>query len=285
MKGVSLVNKKEDNGLDVVLSEYKIDCYGVVPFAEFRDQLILCRAKSLVPNGAKNVIVIALPYSVGDTGYMHRNVARYAMLPDYHVVLGEMLRNIAQRLEGYYGGEWACFADNSPIPEVLACEKACIGVRGDNNLIITKKYGSYVFVGEIVTTVSFDIQYVEPKFGQCLKCGKCKANCPTGAICEGSIDYARCLSHITQQKRELTLQEEDFISKSGIAWGCDICQQVCPLNMNDGIEKTFVSAFLEDIVPVVTPQNIPDLVKTRAFGYRGEKVISRNVELVNRGKL
>lgn len=247
--------------------------YGTVPFSAF-DTLIECRAKYRLPVDAKSVIVVALPYYVGE--FRDRNISRYAMVKDYHDVFLQILQSVVDNLKEKYTGEYACFTDISPIPEVKAAQLSGIGVKGDNNLIITKEYGSYVFIGEIVTDLYIKHSSNDLRSSGCLHCGLCKKNCPTQALSVNGFDG--CLSHITQKKGELTLLEQELIRNNKLAWGCDTCQDVCP--MNKGKEKTTQEQFLLDIVPIVTLDNVEKLMKSRAFGFRGKKVITRNILLL-----
>lgn len=247
--------------------------WGICPFVKIKDYLIDCRAKSRLPVNARSVIIMAFPYLLDDSYYEDSNISKYAVPPDYHPVLQARLNSAVEKLEKLYPEEeFVCFADNSPIPEVRAATLAGIGVTGTNSLLITEKYGSFVFLGEIVTTMPLAQSAGEIK--ECLKCGKCSRACPCSAIENGRVIKEKCLSYITQKKGDLTPEEIKLIKDSGCAWGCDICQNVCPLNK--AAEKTGIEEFRKDAQGKVD-ENTP--IEGRAFGWRGEKVIRRNIKL------
>ena len=108
----------------------------------------------------------------------------------------------------------------------------------------------------------------------CIHCGECTRACPGNAIRDGRIDKEKCLSYITQKKGELTEEEKRMIKESGCIWGCDICQNVCPLNKGAG--KTDINEFRETAVPRAESDT---RIEGRAFAWRGEKVIKRNIDL------
>ncbi len=247
--------------------------WGVCSFDKIKDGLIDCRAKSRLPENAKSVIVACFPYLLNESEYLNRNVSKYAVVTDYHDVAASRLETAISQLKKLYpDSEFAAFADNSPVPEVTAACCAGLGVRGDNTLLITEKYGSYVFIGEIVTSADLKAADAEPKF--CLKCGKCKKLCPSGAIGENGFDKSICLSEITQKKCLLTEKEEQLMKACGCVWGCDICQDVCPMNENAAV--TEIEEFLSS--PNAHVSSGCDL-SGRAYEWRGRKVIERNIDL------
>ncbi|MBQ6543212.1 MAG: DUF1730 domain-containing protein [Clostridia bacterium] len=247
--------------------------WGICPFVKIKDNLIECRAKSRLPVNSRSVIITAFPYLLDEKYYKDSNISKYSVPADYHPIITARLDKAAGELrEKYPGYEFEVFADNSPIPEVRAASIAGIGVIGSNSLLITERYGSFVFLGEIVTDMPLAAGNGEIK--ECIKCGRCTAACPGSAIINGKIDREKCLSHITQKKGFLTEEEKYMIRSSGCIWGCDICQNVCPLN--SGADLTQIKEFEE------TAKNRADAdtpIEGRAYAWRGEKVIRRNLEL------
>ena len=157
------------------------------------------------------------------------------------------------------------------MPEAALAEKAGLGARGRHNLLITKKYGSWVFLGEIVTTASLPVITPAERFDlQCDACGACVRACPAGALGD-DFDKTKCLSSITQKKGELTPGEVSLMQKTGTAWGCDLCQEACPHNQNTAIEP--LSEFLQEPVARITENS---LTVGRAYAWRGEKIVRRN---------
>lgn len=258
---------------DRILSEFS-PIYGFCPFDKISSSLIDCRAKSRIPENARSVIVLLFPYYLGDDAYEGSDISKYAVVPDYHDTLVSILKEASQKLkEAYPDDEFVVFADNSPIPEVKAATLAGLGVQGLNGLFINEDFGSWVFIGEIVTTKEYSYPDVSPST-VCIECRKCILSCPTKAIDENGVNPTQCLSYITQKKGELTPEQEVFIKESGCAWGCDVCQNVCP--MNKGIKIQPLKSFREGAEIKARDKDISD----RAYAWRGEKVIKRNLNLL-----
>ena len=259
--------------LKELLRQHKITRFGVCAFRRI-PRLLPCRAISRIPENAASVIICAFDYYIAGTE--HRNLSRYAIVPDYHAVVGTILKNACSVLEQHFPGRFEPFVDNSPIPEVAAAAQAGLGVLGDNGLLITPDAGSYVFLGEIVTDVEFPETGGE--IGHCLHCGACRFHCPNRAIVENGIDRERCLSHITQKKGELTEEEKTLIRRSGCAWGCDICQDICPMNRRSF--STDLTEFSTFVVENLSLSTVNDIFPGRAFSYRKPEVIQRNLRLL-----
>ncbi len=248
--------------------------WGICRFDDIKNGLFPCRALERVPQAARSVVVFAFPYLLPEEKYEGLNVSRYAVSSDYHEIAGKRLESGAEKLSSLFPGEkFVPFIDNSPVPEVKAAVLSGIGVTGRNSLLITEKYGSFVFLGEIITTA--DLEPTPGIKSVCDGCGLCAEACPTGAIKDGYIDKELCLSRISQRKGELTESEKALIKETGCAWGCDICQNVCP--MNKKAQVTPIKEFISSAQAKVT-QNTP--IEGRAFAWRGEKVIRRNLEIL-----
>lgn len=256
-----------------IFTENGIALFG---FSEFSDALPLlpCRAAARIPAGAKSVISCAFPYYIKERG-QPRNLSRYACVCDYHAVAGAVLEKICTALTSEFSRAFVPFVDNSPLLEVACAVRAGLGVLGDNGLLITKPYGSYVFLGEIVT----DLPLPATNFsGECLHCGRCAAACPTACIKSGGNEKSSaCLSAITQ-KKSITESEGALIAEGGSAWGCDICSEVCPLNCS--IEETPINAFLDSFHPFLSEEELPLRLENSAFNWRGKAPISRNLQIL-----
>lgn len=247
--------------------------WGVCRFAEIKNNLIECRAKSRLPENASSVIVVCFPYLLEDKEYENSNISKYAVVTDYHEVVISRLEKAAAKLRGIYpDNQFAVFADNSPIPEVRAACAAGLGVRGMNSLLITPEYGSYVFIGEIVTDLVIDCG--ESVYKNCIGCKKCITACPSKAITETNFNKTACLSDITQRKGELTDKEKQLMKDCGCIWGCDICQDICPMNKNAA--ETKIEEFLLSPVARISA-DCP--LESRAYEWRGRKVIERNLNI------
>lgn len=241
--------------------ENYIEFVGAIPFFEVEKHLIECAAKKRIPKMAKSVILCLFPYAVKKE--KPKSLSRYAAVPDYHNVCLDILNQIINKLkENYPQNEFEAFVDNSPVPEVAAAARAGLGVKGENGLLINKKYGSFVFIGEIVTDLEIETKTFEIK--SCTKCGKCKGNCPVG------LDKSKCLSLLSQKKGELSKEEASLLKNNNILWGCDICANVCPENK---FEKTNIPEFIEGYKDSYSPL---DTIEGRAYHWRGKKTIDRN---------
>lgn len=261
-----------------ILSEYA-PIFGFCPFDSIRDSLIECRAKSRIPDNAKTVIVALFPYNLGDEAYVGSDISKYAVVPDYHQVVTAKLSEAAAKLKEIYPEEeFSVFTDNSPIPEVKAAVLAGLGVKGLNGLFINPTYGSWVFIGEILTTKVYYTNKPDTQNSDlCIKCGKCITACPTNAIGDCGINADKCLSFISQKKGELTEEHQELIKNSGCAWGCDICQNICPMNQNTQINP--IDEFINGAeLKARTDSDIDD----RAYAWRGKAVIKRNIEILNK---
>lgn len=260
-----------------ILSGKEAFPFGICSFEQILPCLE-CRAKQRIPQDAASVLVCLFPYYTGE--HKERNISRYAMVTDYHMIAGEYLNRFCKALQEVFPqNQFEPFTDNSPIREVSAAFHAGLGRRGKNGLILHPKYGSYVFIGEVVTDLVLQPdQPLNPR--ECIGCRKCQNVCPQGALqSDGSVCLERCRSHITQKKGELTDWEIGQIQDGGLIWGCDICNDVCPMNQEAKV-LTPVPEFLESTVAVLDAQIAERLLKTRAYNYRGKKTILRNIQLL-----
>lgn len=235
-------------------------------------------------------ILFAVPYVMtADAGEPTRNLSLYAVPRDYHGYMKELEAVVVPSLRGDYPDfAFALFADHSPIMEVDAAARAGLGMLGMNGLLLTPEYGSFVFIGELMTDADYTAVTGEavPAFPadppRCEGCGLCVKACPAGCG-EGSRDG--CLSALTQKKGELTPEETAAIVKGGLVWGCDACQLACPHNravIKDG-RDTPVPYFREGRLIRADAEALAAMedaaFKARAYSWRGRAVILRNCAL------
>ncbi|WP_306576432.1 epoxyqueuosine reductase [Anaerotruncus massiliensis (ex Togo et al. 2019)] len=257
------------------MESHGMDQWGVCRFEDALP-LLEVRAKRRLPERAKSIIVILFGYYIGE--YPNRNISRYALMDDYHTVIRATLEELAKELQNMYNGDvFIPFVDSSPVAEVRAASLAGLGDIGMNGQLLNETYGSYCFIGEIVTTADF------PAAGRkanplCTHCGRCAAACPTGALSQEGFNREKCRSHITQKKGELTEWEREQIRAGGFVWGCDRCTDACPVNRN--ARRSPVAAFQRDIAPVVGEDNLGKLCESKAYGWRGETVLRRNLRIL-----
>ena len=239
-------------------------------------------------------VLFAVPYLMtADVEDPQRNLSLYAVPRDYHGFMQELSESLIPQLtEAFPSHRFALFADHSPICEVDAAARAGLGVLGLNGLLITPAYGSFVFIGEVVTDADYEIAtgHFVPDLPStpplCEACGACLAACPAG--CRGGAREG-CLSALTQKKGELTASEAEAIRQSGLVWGCDACQLVCPHNIRvvqNGFD-TPIPYFREkrlNRIDISTLDVMSDEeFASRAYAWRGRKVIRRNVEWMEEG--
>ena len=234
--------------------------------------------RGLSADEALCALVFLIPYNVsGESG----NVSLYARARDYHAYCDELFPRLEKALTREFGGKFAGFADKSPIEETRAALLAGLAVRGDSYVIINEKYGSFVFIGEVLTNntaASLGLDGAPRAVRECLHCGACRRACPMK-------NGRECLSSVTQKKGELTEDEKRYIVENGSAWGCDICQTACPLNKN--IAETPIDFFKADRIAKLylkTLENMSDEeFSRRAFSWRGRKTVERNLRLFENG--
>jgi len=190
--------------------------------------------RNVVP-GARSVIATATlynaarPYSV-DLGPDVARISRYAWGDDYHDVLKTRLAALLawMRAESPEPFAACAYVDTGPVQERVYAQYAGLGWIGKNTCLINAELGSWLFLGEIITTLDLDAD--TQGLEQCGSCTKCLEACPTGALVEpGVLDSARCLSYLTIEHRGDVPAE--FRAAVGThVYGCDICQDVCPYN-------------------------------------------------------
>lgn len=228
-----------------------------------------------MPEWAKSGVAFLIPYRTASAG---RNVSEYAVPRDYHLYIKEL----SERLEGDFGDinvRMQLFADNSPFFERDIAQRTGLGFFGKNHMFINEKYGSFVFIGELLLDFEVNISSgASSERNTCFDCGACIRACP--GRCLSGNDFSGCLSALTQQKK-LSDCEKDAVAGHTLVWGCDICQDVCPHNRN--IPDTPIDFFRKERLPVVDTKLIADMTEDefckRAFSWRGREVILRNLSL------
>ena len=257
-------------------NERKIEFYSVVPYSAVREtrQDIISR-ESFTP---RSVIMYLLPYYVSSG----ENLSAYATSLDYHIILRKTADELIELMREKRADVGAKgYGDHSPIDERHAALISGLGILGDSGLLINPKYGTYVFIGDVVTDIPPEelgasaLREIE----RCMGCGKCKRACPTG-ILRGEGDD--CLSAITQKKGELSEGEISLMKKYNTVWGCDICQSVCPYN--DSPAVTPIDFFREERIIRLDGDTLRGLSRAdfmkRAFAWRGRKTVERNLDLL-----
>lgn len=261
--------------------------WGCVPYetlAAGMDGSARQRAEELCP-GARSVLTAAFSYYAGRTP---GNLSLYARGRDYHLVLTRRLNTVCDTLrEKHPEYRFVPGTDSSPLPEREAARLSGLGMIGRNGLVILPPYGSWLFLGTILTDLPLDLPQSRPSPG-CMDCGRCAAACPGGALRGGTFEAEKCLSHLTQKKGELTQEQIALVASHPYAWGCDLCQSVCPHNA--GAMETALPEFRQDLIHTLTADMVEGLTNRqfrerfgdRAFAWRGPAVLRRNLALQRR---
>lgn len=179
--------------------------------------------------GAKSVICVGRRYARrdGEATGVAEGIARYARGRDYHNFLKKRLRRLAVFLREL-GGEARALCDSEPVNERAWAARAGLGFIGKNGLVITPGQGSYLLLGEVVTTL--ELVPDTPMAERCGSCTRCLDVCPTQAfVAPFVLDARRCISYLTIEARGAP-PEEMRAAIGEHLFGCDDCQSVCPFN-------------------------------------------------------
>ena len=254
-----------------------IDTFGILPLSDCRIVRPYLLERADIQSGS--VILFAVPYAAPACFEQNRNISAYAVSRDYHLYFKELFDELLPLLkERFPKARFAAYADHSPIAEVEAAEKAGLGVIGRNRLLLTEKYSSYIFLGEIFTDLETDCTAREIRI--CMDCGACANACPMDRI-------GTCLSALTQKKGALTEQEEQAIFTYQSAWGCDLCQEHCPYTqkaIQSGTIFSPIPFFNEQTNAHLLTQDVLKMGDTafseRAYAWRGKETLLRNLRIL-----
>ncbi|USR89367.1 tRNA epoxyqueuosine(34) reductase QueG [Phormidium yuhuli AB48] len=188
--------------------------------------------RQVLPN-VRSVIAVALNYYTDSPQPEHEDgakISRYAWGRDYHKVLHRRLKHLCRWLEGFDPEIQAkYYADTGPVQDKVWAQRAGIGWIAKNGNVITRDYGSWVFLGEVLTNLPLEGD--RPHTDHCGTCTRCIEACPTAAIVRpGVVDANRCLAYHTIENRGDRLPDDIAKNLNGWVAGCDICQEVCPWN-------------------------------------------------------
>lgn len=181
----------------------------------------------------RSVICVALNYYTPEQrpeGAAYGKIARYGWGRDYHRVMHKKLKQLSLWLQTQGDGIIArYYADTGPVQDKFWAQEAGLGWVAKNGNLITRDYGSWVFLGEILTNLSLSpsLRHTD----HCGTCTRCLDACPTSAIrAPGVVDASRCIAYHTIENREPTLPSQIVNQLDNWVAGCDICQDVCPWN-------------------------------------------------------
>ncbi|HBT73800.1 MAG TPA: tRNA epoxyqueuosine(34) reductase QueG [Lysinibacillus sp.] len=242
-------------------------------------------------NEAESIVAIAVAYPsrmqnapVGKKGARRGIFCRASWGVDYHTAIRERLKLLSAWLEEHVEGvRIESMVDTGALVDRAVAERAGIGWSGKNCSIITPEFGSYVYLGELITNIPFAPD--KPMEDECGDCRLCLDVCPTGALIQGGqLNAQRCIAFLTQTKGLLPDEFRNHIGNR--LYGCDTCQTVCP--KNKGKINWMHEEFMPDpelAKPLLTPLlTISNREFKAKFGHvsgswRGKKPIQRNAIL------
>ncbi|HLR10356.1 MAG TPA: tRNA epoxyqueuosine(34) reductase QueG [Sporosarcina sp.] len=243
---------------------------------------------TLLLDDAESIIAIAVAYPAhmedaprGKKGERRGIFCRASWGVDYHVILRERLKLLEDFiLDKMPQARVRSMVDTGELADRAVAERAGIGWSGKNCSIITPEFGSYVYLGEMITNIPFAPD--EPLEDGCGDCTLCLDVCPTGALIQpGQLNAQRCVAFLTQTKTPIP---EEFRTKIGNrVYGCDSCQTICP--KNKGITNTYHNAFQPEpelAKPLLEPLlDLSNRQFKERFGHmsgswRGKNPIQRN---------
>lgn len=207
----------------------------------YMENQIRCDPQALLPN-AKTAIIFVSYYKQerlefrSDAGL----IASYARGRDYHHIHRKRLKKMIQWLEKRTGQSKIAkgFSDSSPVLEKALAVQAGLGWFGKNTLLIHRRFGTFILIAGLLTTLEFPYAKTSLRLPRCGTCTRCIDSCPTQALISPyQLDAARCLSyHLIESKKPIP---EDIRSRNpGYIFGCDICQDACPHNQRTAIAAT-----------------------------------------------
>ena len=242
-----------------------------------KPKLSLASAKTIIS------IAVAYPHKLKQqpqkTTYKRGKFTPNSWGLDYHYVLQDKLDRLARGIEELTADfEYKGMVDTGALVDTAVAQRAGIGFIGKNGLVISKEFGSYMFLGELITNL--DINPDQPVDYGCGDCNRCVTACPTSCLIgDGSMNAKRCLSFQTQDKGVMDLEFRKKIKT--VIYGCDICQICCPYNK--GLDNPLATEIDPDLSH---PELLPFLELSNGqfkekFGHvagswRGKNILQRN---------
>jgi epoxyqueuosine reductase len=226
---------------------------------------------------AKSIIVVAMNYFTPhehETDPLKGKISRYAWGDDYHDVLKEKLRHLLEWIKNEMPeANGKICVDTAPVMDKAWAVRAGLGWIGKHSNLITKDYGSWVFIGEILLSLEldYDNEVIEDHCGTCTACLDA---CPTNAIVEPYVvDSRKCISYATIELRSEELPHEIAENLDGWLYGCDICQDVCPWNRFEKPtdESRFEPRGMETSLPLDSVENMTHEIYVERFGKSAMK--------------
>jgi epoxyqueuosine reductase len=208
----------------------------------------------ILPEG-RSVVVVLDNYYHPDREEDRRapRIAKYARGHDYHRVTSRRLGLLAEFLREQGARLCRIYSDAGPVPERELAQRAGLGWIGKNTMLVNPRAGSFFFIGSIFTDLALppDLPF---ELDRCGSCTRCLDACPTGAFVEPRVlDATRCISYLTIEQRG-PIPEQLAERFEGFAFGCDICNDVCPWN-----QRFASTTAIPEFLPRAGPAGDPDL--------------------------
>jgi len=239
-----------------------------------------------IEEGAKSVISVLINYYPNrkQTDPTAPKISKYAYGKDYHLVVKEKLNNLLIFIQSSVSPcRGRAFVDSAPVLERPLAKAAGLGWIGKNSLLISKEFGSYVFIGELI--IDLELKFDNPFTADyCGNCTRCIDACPTSAIVfPRTIDARKCISYHTIENKEAV---PEYIRENlhNQIFGCDICQDVCPWNKKAKTNQSLDFMPIEGLLEMkkkdwteLSPESYTQIFKRTAFERAGYERIKRNV--------
>lgn len=242
---------------------------------------------SLTMPNVKSIIVIAEAYNkrfeFKNDNKLRANISLSAIGTDYHTIVRNKLKNLADYIKTIVPNfEFQIFVDTGALLDREVAKRANIGWQGKNNFIINDEFGSWIFIGYMLTNIYIPVVQ-ETIDNKCGNCTKCIDACPTGALKPNyEFNSKICISYLTQKKEDLSDKEIRDIKFQ--LYGCDICQKVCPYNKSVPFKEIIydideAKADIEELL-FMSNREFKNKYGKTAAGWRGKKVLQRNAIIV-----
>lgn len=291
-----IINKSKELNIDIIgftdceallgIKDYLIIKKKNDKYTEFEEENLEKRTnpKLILPN-CKSIIVIGISYNLDyklEKGInIKGNLSKSSWGLDYHKVLKNKMEELIYEIKKKKDFQYKYFVDTGPLVDRELAKKAGIGYYGKNCSIINKDYGSFIFLGYILTDLEIEKNSIIIE-EDCKDCTLCIQACPTNALeSPYTLNPRRCISYLTQTK---DIIPEELRHKMGIKiYGCDTCQLVCP--KNKGVKRSTHSEFIplktKGIVNIEELFNMSNRQFKEKYGHmagswRGKNILKRN---------